>query len=329
MWILLIPSSFPPPPPIAQMEAEIAQQNKIQASIRQETYLLKKSANELQDQIVNLTIALRELRAEDRRLSREVVHSPDRIRSELAEATLGLEGVRRAISDAQAERADVQKRAEHAGTAEEVAGRIAAVMEGMDAAVQDYEIAAEDLEDAQGTLDRMERDKERTMEEKESQERELEAAGRSSAASRVPLSDRNPPPQLTHSRSRPHATGPTRTPRPSAVSRTTRREANVRRDVVARRRASRLPGRPRSRRRAVGGRRIRSRGRRGQDRGSGTARRGDEESHRGGEEARGGGRIGQVGVVSEVRGGVLVEETTASTPLGYYASGELVKGNEP
>jgi hypothetical protein len=167
------------------MEAEIAQQNKIQASIRQETYLLKKSANELQDQIANLSIALRELKAEERRLSKEVVHSPDRIRSDLVEATRRLEGVRRSISETQAERVNVQKRAEHASIAEEVAGHITTVMEGMETAVQDYEMAVEDLENAQSTLERMERDKERTMEEKESQERKLDAAGRLSTVSYV------------------------------------------------------------------------------------------------------------------------------------------------
>ena len=190
--ILLIPP-FPPPPPIAQMEAEIAQQNKIQASIRQETYLLKKSANELQDQIANLSIALRELKAEERRLSKEVVHTPDRIRSDLAEATRRFECVRRSISDAQAERASVQKRAEHASMAEDVAGRIAAVMEGMDTAVQDYEMAAEDLENAQSTLEKMERDKEGTMEEKESQERKLDAAGK---LSYFPMNRIESPPNL-------------------------------------------------------------------------------------------------------------------------------------
>jgi len=239
------PSLPSPPPSIAQMEAEIAQQNKIQASIRQETYLLKKSANELQDQIANLSIALRELKAEERRLSKEVVHTPDRIRSDLAEATRRFECVRRSISDAQAERASVQKRAEHASMAEDVAGRIAAVMEGMDAAVQDYEMAAEDLENAQSTLERMERDKEGKMEEN------------------------------------------------------------------ARRRAARLPERSRPRRRAIGRCRIGSRRGRGKDRGSRATRRGDEGSHRGREDARGGGRVRQVGVVSEVRGDVLGEGTTA------------------
>jgi hypothetical protein len=183
------------------MEAEIAQQNKIQASILRETYLTKKSANELQDQIANLSIALREQKAEERRLSKEVVHTPDRIRSDLAKATRRFECVRRSISDAQAERASVQKWAEHASMAEDVAGRIAAVMEGMDTVVQYFEMAAQDLENAQSTLKRMrmERDKEGTMEEKESQDRKLDTAGK---LSYFPMNRIESPPQLTHSLTR-------------------------------------------------------------------------------------------------------------------------------
>ena len=87
------------------MEAEIAQQNKIQSSIRQETYLLKKSANELKDQIANLSIALRELQAEERRLSKEVVGSPDRIKADLAAAVRTLEGVKGAVVEKRRARA--------------------------------------------------------------------------------------------------------------------------------------------------------------------------------------------------------------------------------
>eukprot|EP00584_Thalassiosira_punctigera_P009868 CAMPEP_0172534744 /NCGR_PEP_ID=MMETSP1067-20121228/7002_1 /TAXON_ID=265564 ORGANISM="Thalassiosira punctigera, Strain Tpunct2005C2" /NCGR_SAMPLE_ID=MMETSP1067 /ASSEMBLY_ACC=CAM_ASM_000444 /LENGTH=269 /DNA_ID=CAMNT_0013319569 /DNA_START=11 /DNA_END=816 /DNA_ORIENTATION=- len=77
-----------------EMEAEIAQQNKIQSSIRQEAHSLKRSANELKDKIANLAIALRELQAEERNLSKEVVDSPDRIRSELAKAGERLEAAK-------------------------------------------------------------------------------------------------------------------------------------------------------------------------------------------------------------------------------------------
>lgn len=42
------------------MEAEIIRRNKIRASIYQKTYSLKKLVNELEDQIANLSISLRE-----------------------------------------------------------------------------------------------------------------------------------------------------------------------------------------------------------------------------------------------------------------------------
>jgi kinetochore protein Nuf2 len=159
------------------MEGEIAQQNKIQASIRQETYRLKKSANELQDQIANISIALRELKAEERKLNKEVVHSPDRIRLDLADARRKLEGVRRDTSNAQAERTTYQKRIDHASVAEEDVGRISMIMEEMDVALQDYEMAVEDMEHARDTSRKMEEDEERTMEEKKLQERRLDDAG--------------------------------------------------------------------------------------------------------------------------------------------------------
>jgi len=102
-----------------EMEAEMAQQNKIQSSIRQETNHLKKSANELKDQIANLSIALRELQAEERQLSKEVVDSPDRIKVDLAEAIDKLEEVKKEILKRQDERDGVQRQLEHTTYAEE------------------------------------------------------------------------------------------------------------------------------------------------------------------------------------------------------------------
>ena len=74
------------------------------SSIRQKTYLLKKSVNELTDQIANLSIALCELQTEERQLSKEVVHSPDRIKVDLAEATQKLKGIKTNILAKQRER---------------------------------------------------------------------------------------------------------------------------------------------------------------------------------------------------------------------------------
>jgi hypothetical protein len=159
------------------MEGEIAQENKIQASIRQDTYRLKKSANELQDQIENISIALRELKAEERRLSKEVVHSPDRVRMDLADATRKLDRTRRDVSNAQSERTLHQRRIDHASVAEEGVGRISTTMEGMDVALQDYEMAVEDMEHARDTSKEMEEDEERAMEERKLHERMLDDAG--------------------------------------------------------------------------------------------------------------------------------------------------------
>jgi len=158
-----------------EMEGEIAQQNKIQASIRQETYLLKKSANELKDQIANLSIALREVQAEERQLSKEIVHSPDRIKVDLADATRKLEKVKKSIVDTQRERTLVQQKAEHATSAEESVKRIMSVMEDMETRVQEYELVVEDLEDVQNKLEGMEHVLEGKKAEKDSQGRQLKA----------------------------------------------------------------------------------------------------------------------------------------------------------
>ena len=159
------------------MEAEIAQQNKIQSSIRQETYLLKKSANELKDQIANLSIALRELQAEERQLSKEVVHSPDRIKVDLAEALQKLEGMKTTILAKQRERTLVHKQVEHTTLAEESVKEIMMVMEKMETKVQEYEIVVEDCDDVKNRLEEMERDLEEKRGKMEEQERQLEVVG--------------------------------------------------------------------------------------------------------------------------------------------------------
>eukprot|EP00579_Thalassiosira_antarctica_P008830 CAMPEP_0201901954 /NCGR_PEP_ID=MMETSP0902-20130614/54703_1 /ASSEMBLY_ACC=CAM_ASM_000551 /TAXON_ID=420261 /ORGANISM="Thalassiosira antarctica, Strain CCMP982" /LENGTH=534 /DNA_ID=CAMNT_0048435939 /DNA_START=139 /DNA_END=1745 /DNA_ORIENTATION=- len=157
-----------------EMEAEIAQQNKIQSSIRQETYLLKKSANELKDQIANLSIALRELQAEERQLSKEVVHSPDRIKVDLAEAMQKLEGMKKTILAKQRERTLVHKQVEHTTLAEESVKEIMMAMEKMESKVQEYEIVVEDCDDVKNRLEEMERDLEEKRGKMEEQERQLE-----------------------------------------------------------------------------------------------------------------------------------------------------------
>jgi len=160
-----------------EMEAEMAQQNKIQSFIRQETNHLKKSANELEDQIANLSIALRELQAEERQLSKEVVDSPDRIKVDLAEATNKLEEVKKEILKRQDERDGVQRQLKNTTSAEECVNDILVEMDNMETKVQEYEMAVEDCDDAQNRLDAVEHDLDGMRGKKEVQERQLETLG--------------------------------------------------------------------------------------------------------------------------------------------------------
>eukprot|EP00578_Thalassiosira_sp_NH16_P003198 CAMPEP_0181132420 /NCGR_PEP_ID=MMETSP1071-20121207/30984_1 /TAXON_ID=35127 /ORGANISM="Thalassiosira sp., Strain NH16" /LENGTH=443 /DNA_ID=CAMNT_0023218749 /DNA_START=48 /DNA_END=1379 /DNA_ORIENTATION=+ len=157
-----------------EMEAEIAQQNKIQSSIRHETSLLKKSANELKDKIANLSIALRELQAEERGLSREVVSSPDRIKLELARVTSELEDVKKHILEKRRERTVVQTKSGHAAAAEEQGREVLIVMEDMETRVSEHEAAVEYLEDVRNALEGATCNLEGRMAQKEGQARRLE-----------------------------------------------------------------------------------------------------------------------------------------------------------
>ena len=160
-----------------EMEAEMAQQNKIQSSIRQEANHLKNSDNELKDQIANLSIALRELQAEERQLSKEVVDSPDRIKVDLAEAIDKLEEVKKEILKRQHEREGMQRQLKHTASAEECVNDILVEMDDMETKVQEYEMAVEDCDDAQNRLDAVEHDLDGMRGEKEVQERQLKTLG--------------------------------------------------------------------------------------------------------------------------------------------------------
>jgi hypothetical protein len=163
----------------AQMEAEIAQQNKIQASIRQETYLLKKSANELKDQIANLSIALRDLQAEERQLSKEIVHSPDRIKVDLADAIQKLERVKKTIVEKQNEKHTVQKMLKHTASAEESVRQVITTdLRELETKVKAYKLAVKELNEAQNKLRGMEEDLEEKKQVKEMQMKQLEAVGK-------------------------------------------------------------------------------------------------------------------------------------------------------
>lgn len=138
------------------MEAEIAQQNKVQSSIRQENHLLQKSANELKDQIANLSIALRELQAEERQLNKEVVHSPDRIKESVKKAEKDLEDVKALIGEKEQERSTIGRKIQNMVHGDECVKAALEAMEDLDEKIQEYEVAVEDVQDMRVKVEEVE-----------------------------------------------------------------------------------------------------------------------------------------------------------------------------
>lgn len=66
-----------------ELEVEIARNNKLQAAAREEATALKKTANDLKDQVATAVWALQEAEAEEENLRLQTVTSPDRRKSEL------------------------------------------------------------------------------------------------------------------------------------------------------------------------------------------------------------------------------------------------------
>jgi len=75
----------------SELEAEIAQQNKIQAAIRDESTQLKKQSNQLKDTIATTSLAIQEVEAQEKRIQQQVVKSPEKIKARSAELRKELE----------------------------------------------------------------------------------------------------------------------------------------------------------------------------------------------------------------------------------------------
>ena len=96
----------------ADIEREIAQQNKLQTSIRQESTELKKKLNDLKDNSATLSLALEEAKAEESHLSDQIVQSPTRLQREMSALTQKLEEERKECLKYEKESETMQKRLE-------------------------------------------------------------------------------------------------------------------------------------------------------------------------------------------------------------------------
>ena len=137
-----------------EMEADIALQNRKQANIRQETYILKKRANELKDKIANLSISLREVQGTERMLQKEIVVSPDRIKFELGESQRRLDEIKQRIEEVECQvKGVMRQKVQNVIQAEEGVRRVMQIMDEMEGRVQEYEVVREDLDDVQRRLE--------------------------------------------------------------------------------------------------------------------------------------------------------------------------------
>eukprot|EP00557_Chaetoceros_sp_GSL56_P006274 CAMPEP_0176498758 /NCGR_PEP_ID=MMETSP0200_2-20121128/12515_1 /TAXON_ID=947934 /ORGANISM="Chaetoceros sp., Strain GSL56" /LENGTH=380 /DNA_ID=CAMNT_0017897033 /DNA_START=324 /DNA_END=1466 /DNA_ORIENTATION=+ len=85
------------------MEAEIAQQNKLQRNLRGESEELKKQANRLKDKIATAELALQEMDAEERKLLPKIVDSPDELQIKIAELNVQLQQEKKRLTEAEGE----------------------------------------------------------------------------------------------------------------------------------------------------------------------------------------------------------------------------------
>mmetsp|Transcript_2224 Transcript_2224/g.3006 ORF Transcript_2224/g.3006 Transcript_2224/m.3006 type:complete len:457 (-) Transcript_2224:260-1630(-) len=68
-----------------EIGAEIAKQNKLQASIREESLELKKKANMLKDKIATIELQIQEMEGNERKLAPQIVESPDLLNRDIAD----------------------------------------------------------------------------------------------------------------------------------------------------------------------------------------------------------------------------------------------------
>lgn len=82
-----------------ELEIEIARNNKLQAAARQEAATLKKTANDLKDQVATAVWALQEAEAEEEQLRVLVVSSPDRRKADMLVREERLRKVKKECAD--------------------------------------------------------------------------------------------------------------------------------------------------------------------------------------------------------------------------------------
>lgn len=153
-----------------EIETEIAQQNKLQATLRQESTDLKKQSNDLKDKLASVSLTLQEAEAEERKLTSQVVQSPQRIKRELTVVTKSLEGERSECSSAENEAYLARRKIDTVTQCIEDVGRALAAVEDVLEEQQQFERVMEERRAADEALSESENNLSELREKQEKDE---------------------------------------------------------------------------------------------------------------------------------------------------------------
>jgi kinetochore protein Nuf2 len=136
-----------------EIEAKIGVLNKQQAAIRHESGELKKQGNDLKDRNATIALAIREGAAEEKKLSGQIVSSPDRVRREMANATSRLEAEKAESLTIERDAACMKNKAVSVTKAAKEVGKVVTALEEVECEVSKYASTTEEIRNTHATIE--------------------------------------------------------------------------------------------------------------------------------------------------------------------------------
>lgn len=162
----------------ADMEAEIAQQNKLQRNLRGESEELKKQANRLKDQIATAELALQEMEAEERKLLPKIVDSPDELQMKIAELNVQLEQEKKRLKEAEGEVKVAETRVKNVTRAMGDISAAITLMDELAVEKRKYRQITEEIESLKSSISANSEQLERLENLRQKSQQELESIGK-------------------------------------------------------------------------------------------------------------------------------------------------------
>lgn len=136
----------------AEIEGKIGALNKQQAAIRQESGELKKKANDLKDRNATISIAIQEGQADDKKLSSQIVQSPERVKREMSSATERLDSERKESLQLERDCQKMKTRVSNAGKALKDIAKATTALEEVENEIDKHKNVLEEIKTTQGSI---------------------------------------------------------------------------------------------------------------------------------------------------------------------------------